>query len=246
MKFLHGLQGSQQGPYSRLCSLNVLFPPITSTSRTFQPCFAEMQPSLQRRLQAAVSPGAPTTAPRPAQPHPPPRSRSSSAHRSAGCCQQGCEHGPRLLLQDLRLVKLHHLGGGERRGGERGEAELGPEGSEGLGAILPAAWGCPLTFPLPMTRMRSQLRMVVTRCAMISTVQPRKLSRIVCWMRISVSKSREAVASSIRMIWWIRNRGEGSLLRLDPGSSPGFTASLPSPSAGKRDLRTRFETHLKL
>lgn len=56
MKFLRGLQGSQQVPYSRLCSLNVLFPPITSTWSTLQPCFAEKQPSLQRRLQAAVFP----------------------------------------------------------------------------------------------------------------------------------------------------------------------------------------------
>lgn len=59
MKFLHGLQGSQQGRYSRLYSLNVLFPPITSTWSSFQPCFAEKRPSLQRRLQAAVSPRAP-------------------------------------------------------------------------------------------------------------------------------------------------------------------------------------------
>lgn len=221
--------------------------PSMSFSRPSPALRERPSPALWRsRLQAAVSSPAPTTAPWPAQPQPPPRSPSSSAHRSTGCCQQGCEHGPRLLLQDLRLVKLHHLGGGERRGGKRGAAELGPEGSEGLGAILPAAWGCPLTFPLPMTRMRSQLRMVVTRCAMMSTVQPRKLSRIVCWMRTSVSKSREAVASSIRMIWWIRNRGEGSLLRLNPGSSPGVTTNLPSTSAGKRDLWTRFETHLEL
>lgn len=181
--------------------------PSVSFSRPSPALRARSSPALQRsshlcrggcRLQS--SPPALTTAPWPAQPRPPPCSPSSSAHRTAGCCQQGCECGPRLLLQDLRLVKLHHLGGRERRGGKQGAAEQGPEGSKGLGTILPVAWGCPLTFPLPMTRMRSQLRMVVTRCAMTSTVQPRKLSRIVCWMRMSVSKSREAVASSIRTI----------------------------------------------
>lgn len=182
--------------------------PSMSFSRPSPALGAHSSPALQRsshlcrggfRLQS--SPPALTTAPRPAQPRLPPRSPASSAHGTTGYCQQGCERGPRLPLQDLRLVKLHHLGGRERRGGKQGAAELSPEGSKGLGAILPAAWGCPLTFPLPMTRMRSQLRMVVTRCAMISTVQPRKLSRITCWMRMSVSKSREAVASSIRTIW---------------------------------------------
>lgn len=58
-----------------------------------------------------------------------------------------------------------------------------------------------LTFPLLMTRMRSQLSTVVMRCAMTSTVQPWKASRIVCWIKVSVSMSMEAVASSIRMIW---------------------------------------------
>ena len=70
----------------------------------------------------------------------------------------------------------------------------------GLGAILPVAPGVPLTFPLLMTRMRSQLRMVVTRCAIISAVQPRMPSQIVRWVRVSVSTSMEAVASSIRMM----------------------------------------------
>lgn len=74
-----------------------------------------------------------------------------------------------------------------------------------------------------MTRMRSQLRTVVTRWAMTSTVQPRKASRIVCWMRVSVAMSMEAVASSIMMIWWVQAGVEAAPLGPRAESSPSST-----------------------
>lgn len=97
------------------------------------------------------------------------------------------------------------------RGGEGAGAQLSlvlRDLKLALNQLVAPAWapssqwpqGCPLTFPLLMTRMRSQLRMVVMRCAIISTVQPRMPSRVVRWIRVSVSKSVEAVASSIRMM----------------------------------------------
>lgn len=125
---------------------------------------------------------------------------SPSALRS-GRPQQGCEHGPRLPLQGLRPVELHNL---ERRREGQGTAEPRPKGA-GQGAPSPRP-GTPVTFPLSMTRMRSQPSTVVMRWAMMSTVQPLKASRIVRWISVSVSVSMEAVASSMRMIWWGQNR----------------------------------------
>lgn len=58
------------------------------------------------------------------------------------------------------------------------------------------------TFPFSMTRTRSQLRTVLRRWAMVSTVQPLKASLMVLWTRVSVLESMEAVASSRRMICW--------------------------------------------
>lgn len=151
--------------------------------------------------------------------------------RWPGCCQQGCKHGTRLVLQDLRPVKLYNLRGGERRGGARDTAELSLEGPEApLSARPPPAPGAAPTFPSLMTRMRSQLRMVETRCAMTRTVQPRKASEIVRWIRASVSRSMEAVASSMMMIWEETKQEWGRppwALSLGPVLGPPLSKQVP-------------------
>lgn len=51
-----------------------------------------------------------------------------------------------------------------------------------------------------MTRMRSKSMIVWSRCATVTTVHPSKPVRIVSCTLVSVARSTEAVASSIRMI----------------------------------------------
>ena len=52
------------------------------------------------------------------------------------------------------------------------------------------------TFPSSMTRILSESSTVMSRCAMVSVVQSLKAVRIVCCIKLSVSVSMAAVASS--------------------------------------------------
>ena len=60
---------------------------------------------------------------------------------------------------------------------------------------------CYTTFPSSMTSILSESSTVLSRCAIVSVVQSLNADRIVSWIRLSVSVSIAAVASSKNRIW---------------------------------------------
>ena len=98
--------------------------------------------------------------------------------------------------------------------------------------------------PLSITQIRSYSRIVLSRCAMHSSVLPRNAVVMVFWIFWSVSKSTDDVASSQTMMRLSRTRARASAInwrwpreKLSPSSSTVLSRwmRLPWPFSAKAD-----------